>query len=65
MIFEPENLQVHNKFCEGCIAHNKDIMVSFDISSNQYIHDLFLTTEQAERLIILLQQKLQENKKDV
>ena len=40
-------------------------MVSFDIASNQYIHDLFLTTEQAERLITLLQKKLQENKKDV
>lgn len=38
-------------------------MVSFDIASNQYTHDLFLTTQQAERLITFLQQKLEENKK--
>lgn len=65
MIFEPENLQVHGNKCIGCIEHKKDIMISFDIEKNQYIHDLFLTTEQAERLISLLQQRLQENKKDV
>ena len=62
MIFKPNNIQIYNKKCIGCINHDKDIMLSFDNEDEIEIHDLFLSTQQAKRIIELLQKRLEENK---
>lgn len=65
MTFEPKNIQVYNKKCVGCINHKKDIMIAIDGYQNnlgtETVHDLFLNSEQAQKLINLLQIKLKEN----
>jgi len=63
-----ENIRVHDKGVNGCIRHKKDIMLSFQLEGDKStnglkdIHDIFLTTNQAEELLEGLKQKLETNK---
>ena len=45
----------------GCVKHKKDIMISFTESGDTGVHDLFLTTEQAEGLRESLTRAIQIN----
>lgn len=55
-------LQVYPKTCIGCRDHNRAIMLSFTTDDNpNLIHDIYLTTEQANRLMVNLKIRLQQN----
>ena len=47
---------VYNRFCYGCIAHNKELMLTIS-EDNKWV-DVFLTTAQAAKLSQDLLEKL-------
>jgi hypothetical protein len=57
-----KSVQAWDKNCIGCKKFKSDIMLSFQIEGSEVIHDIFLTTEQAEYLIARLEKRLEENK---
>lgn len=67
MEFLLENIRVHGRV-NGCVKHKKDIMISFQSEDDKVtngmkdIHDIFLTTKQAEELLEELKNKLEFNK---
>jgi hypothetical protein len=52
---------VFSKNVIGCQRHKKEIMITFKVENDNDIHDIFLTTEQAESLIAGLQKSLKIN----
>ena len=47
---EVKSIRAYPKTCNGCIIHQKDVMISYVIvgeKTTDPIHDLFLTKEQA------------------
>ena len=58
-----KNIQVYPRTCVGCVTQNRDIMVAVldKQSDRDDIHDVFLTTEQAEQLVRDLQDRLKTN----
>ena len=57
-------LQVYPKTCIGCRDKNRAIMLSFTTDDKpDLIHDIYLTTEQANRLLSNLQTRLKQNAK--
>jgi len=61
-IVEVRNINVYDKDCYGCKRHKKDILII--INQEDKAFDVFLTNEQAEKLIVDLTEKLMENKKE-
>jgi nucleoside-triphosphatase THEP1 len=59
-----EHLVVYNKKVQGCVRHNRDIMLSLARTGEDNWHDWFLTTEQTETLIKQLQEGLKQNKEN-
>ncbi len=55
---------VHGKNCFGCKRHNKAVLISFSTSKDLRIHDIFLTSAQAQQLIIQLRKTLRNNEQD-
>lgn len=61
------SLNVHNKGCNGCKRHERDIMVTFTTdppagSANKMeFNDFFLTNEQAKDLVTQIQKALLQN----
>ena len=54
---------VHDKGCMGCIRHKKDVLVVLvETADGKNSKDLFLSTEQAEKLVEQLQKVLERNK---
>ncbi len=53
----------NNKDCIGCRRFDSDSMLTFKIDEIPEFIDIFLTTEQAEKLIDYIQKSLEENKK--
>lgn len=54
---------VHDKNCIGCKRHKKDVLVVLvETKEGNKSKDLFLSIEQAEKLIGQLQKVLQQNK---
>lgn len=49
MELKPTNIAVNGKKCIGCQRHQREIMLSF-MEDKGTIHDIFLTTEQAQKL---------------
>jgi hypothetical protein len=48
---EVKNIRAYDKGVKGCQRHDKDVMLAFDSTNEEYdIKDLFLTQEQAEFL---------------
>ena len=55
----------HPRSCLGCISHKRDVMISFALEgekSTDPIHDIFLTKEQAEKLLESLAKTIELNK---
>jgi len=67
--YSVDNFRVYDKTCVGCRRVGKDIMVVFagkpasdDRDKGQsYIHDFFLSQDQAKDLIEQLQKQLENN----
>ena len=60
-----ENLVVYGNKVIGSRRYKKDIMLAFTHEDdNSRVHDMFLTTAQAEKLIKDLQATLEWNKED-
>ncbi len=67
----PKMVGVNNKKCMGCKRHARDIMITFseehkegessDGLRTKTLHDVFLTAEQAEQLIVDLEKSLDIN----
>jgi hypothetical protein len=55
------NIRAFDKNVMGCKRHKKDIMIAFQVENDSNIHDIFLTTEQAESLVAGLQKSLKIN----
>mgnify|MGYP001000005304 CR=1 FL=1 len=55
---------VHGKNCFGCKRHKKAVLISFSTSKDLRIHDIFLTSAQAQQLIIQLRKTLRNNEQD-
>lgn len=48
---EVKNIRTYDKEVQGCQNHNKDVMLAFDSTEENYdIKDLFLTQRQADSL---------------
>lgn len=61
-----QDIKAHGKGCNGCRAVKMDIMLSMNLKSDPTdIMDVFLTTKQAEDLILNLQKQLEFNKTEV
>lgn len=64
-------LSVHNKECNGCIRHERDVLVTFTTESPEFIgrkvdfHDFFLTTAQAIHLRDEIDKILKQNKENL
>lgn len=59
-----KDLSVHSKNCIGCKRHKKAVLISFSTSKDLRIHDIFLTSAQAQQLIIQLRKILRNNEQD-
>ena len=59
-----QDIRAYDKHCIGCTRNSADIMISFRLKSNGEFHDIFLTTEQAESLILELNKKLDINNQE-
>lgn len=55
------NIRAFDKEVHGCKRHKKDIMISFQTEGSRDFHDIFLTNQQAEELIVSLQKSLKTN----
>lgn len=56
-----KTIRVYGNRCMGCLSKQKDIMISIQSNDSEDITDLFLTTTQAENLIINLEKILKDN----
>lgn len=62
MEFIAKNTKVHGKTCIGCQEKKRDVMISFmGENTNNLVHDLFLTDEQAMFLIVQLKLAIKRN----
>ena len=59
------SMRVYDKEVNGCIRHERDVMISFGVDSTPddydrkvIFHDFFLTTGQAYRLLAQLEEAL-------
>lgn len=56
-----KTIKAHGKDCNGCRSMKRDVMISFTFESQKKstdIHDIFLTREQAKKLIENIQMVL-------
>lgn len=63
---EGYKLKVHGTSCVGCQRHGKDIMIALPTPSDNSMEgvefiDIFLTTDQAERLVAGLMWRIDDN----
>ena len=60
----PRRIAVSDKHCIGCTSTGTDIMLTALAGTDRAeFYDLFLTTEQAEDLIVQLKETLERNAK--
>ncbi len=64
MSYLPKFITVHGKDCLGCKNSDTDIMLSFQENTGKPIHDILLTKEIASALMLDINNKLLEAKKD-
>lgn len=58
-----ESVKVYSKHVQGCIWKKRDIMLSFMIDEEEvWFTDVFLTQEQAVKLMADLEKKINNNK---
>ena len=67
--FKADDVRVSDKHCMGCERFDSDIMLTIinkreDKEHSYKFTDIFLSTEQAEKLLSQLEEKLQYNKGD-
>lgn len=60
MEIKSETINVYDQKCFGCKRHEKDVMVS--VGEGRKIHDIFMSNEQAQELIVKLQTIVARNK---
>lgn len=56
-----KHISVHGQSCIGCERHEKDVMITFMDEEKENVHDLFLTTSQADGLLNELKRVLESN----
>jgi hypothetical protein len=55
-------IKAYYKGVNGCVRHKKDVMIAYTVDREMGICDLFLTNEQAQKLMEDLQNALRMNK---
>jgi hypothetical protein len=59
-----KSTSVRGKGCQGCVKHNKDIMVTlFDVEDN--VTDMFLTQDEAVKIYTMLGRNIAFNELDI
>ena len=59
--FITDNVTVSQKDCNGCLRHNRDIMLTVTANKDGEFYYIFLTTTQAENLVKQMSFALDQN----